>query len=103
LFALALTAEKPSLLTYTKCKAHKRTGEVPILRPRVWLYLDNNYPDEDAISRVTYADLQKKLDVVIVVGTTLKVKGAKELAKDIYTTVRQRDGIAVWVNLKAPT
>jgi NAD-dependent SIR2 family protein deacetylase len=73
------------------------------LRPRVWLYLDNNYPDEDAISRVTHADLQKKLDIVIVVGTALKVKGAKELAKDICTAVRQRGGIAVWINLKAPT
>ncbi len=73
------------------------------MRPRVWLYLDDNYPDEDAISRVTHADLQKKLDVVIVVGTALNVKGAKELAKDMCTAVRQRGGIAVWINLKAPT
>ena len=103
LFASALSAKKPSLPTCSECKAHKRTGEVPVLRPRVWLYLDDNYPDEDAISRVTHADLQKKLDVVIVVGTALKVKGAKELAKDMCTAVRQRGGIAVWINLKAPT
>jgi NAD-dependent SIR2 family protein deacetylase len=103
LFASALSAKKPSLPTCTECKAHKRTGEVPVLRPRVWLYLDGDYPDEDAISKVTHADLQKKLDVVIVVGTALKVKGAKELAKDMCTAVRQRGGIAVWINLKAPT
>ena len=88
LFALALTAEKQSLLTCTKCKTHKRTGEVPVLRPRVWLYLNDNYPDKDAISRVTYADLQKKLDMIIIVGIVLKVKEAKELAKNIYTIVR---------------
>jgi NAD-dependent histone deacetylase SIR2 len=57
LFASALSAKKLSLPTYTEYKAHKRIGEVPVLRPRVWLYLNDNYPDEDVINRVTRADL----------------------------------------------
>ncbi|TVY18846.1 NAD-dependent protein deacetylase [Lachnellula arida] len=85
------------------CKVHKRTGKVPVLRPRVWLYLDDDYPDADAISSVADADLQKKLDVVIVVGTALKIKSAKKLAKDMCIAVRRSGGIAVWINLKTPT
>jgi NAD-dependent histone deacetylase SIR2 len=105
LFASDLTGKKPkpSIPVCTECKANKRTGEVPVLRPRVWLYQDDNYPDGDAISKVTSADLQKELDVVIVVGTALKVPGAKKLAKDMCRRVRQCGGMAVWINLKAPT
>ena len=102
-FDPATFASESSLPPCTECKAHKRTGKVPVLRPRVWLYLDDDYPDADAISSVANADLQKKLDVVIVVGTALKIESAKKLAKDMCTAVRRNGGIAVWINLKAPT
>jgi NAD-dependent SIR2 family protein deacetylase len=103
LFASALSAKKPSLPICTECKPHKRTGEVHVLRPRLWLYEDHAYPDMDAIERVRDSDLQKKLDVVIVVGTALKVGGAKDLAKAMCTAVRRHGGIAVWINRKPPT
>lgn len=90
LFASDLTGKKPklSILVCTECKANKRIGEVPVLRLRVWLYQDDNYLDGDTISKVTSANLQKKLNVVIVVGTTLKVPRAKKLVKDMYRRVR---------------
>lgn len=102
-FDPALFASESSLPPCTECKVHKRTGKVPVLRPRVWLYLDDDYPDADAISSVANADLQKKPDLVIVVGTALKVGSAQKLAKALCTKVRQSGGIAVWINLKAPT
>ena len=102
-FDPALFALEPSGPRCTECKVSRRGGRVPVLRPRVWLYQDFHYPDADAISTVQHADLQKKPDLVVVVGTALKVDSARFLARDMCKAVRQNGGMAVWINLKAPT
>ena len=102
--------EEPFLTLCAECDSQERSIpalrpriSTPVLRPRIWLYDDHDYPDADAISKVQIADLRKKPDVVLVVGTALKVESAKKLAKDMCTAIHQSDGIAVWINLKAPT
>ncbi|KAG9242017.1 DHS-like NAD/FAD-binding domain-containing protein [Calycina marina] len=102
-FDPALFASESSLPSCTECKVHKLTGKAPVLRPRVWLYLDDDYPDANAIGSVADADLQKKFDLVVVVASALKVESAKKLMKDVCTAVRRGGGIAVLINLKAPT
>ncbi|KAK7535999.1 DHS-like NAD/FAD-binding domain-containing protein [Phyllosticta citribraziliensis] len=76
----------------------KRSHGIGRLRPRMVLYNENG-PDEDAIGRVTTADLRARPDAVIVVGTTLKVPGVRRIAREMINTVRDRkDGISIWVN-----
>ena len=73
----------PEPLYCTACEEDDRSnqGKRPqgqgFLRPRVWLYNEFGFPDEDAISEVTAADIRTKPDAVIVVGTALKVPSAK--------------------------
>ncbi|KAK7534612.1 DHS-like NAD/FAD-binding domain-containing protein [Phyllosticta citricarpa] len=78
--------------------AGKRSHGIGRLRPRMVLYNENG-PDEDAIGRVTTADLRARPDAVVVVGTTLKVPGVRRIAREMINTVRDRkDGISIWIN-----
>jgi NAD+-dependent protein deacetylase SIR2 len=85
-------------------KDHKRRKRQPIaLTPRIYLYEDNTFADIDAIQKVQAADTKKKVGAVIVVGTALKVVGAKKLAIDLCRRVRECGGFTAWINLKSPT
>ncbi|KAH6667733.1 DHS-like NAD/FAD-binding domain-containing protein, partial [Halenospora varia] len=75
---------------------------VPVTRPRIWLYNDFNYPDEEAITKVMAADFKAKPDAIIVVGTALKVASAKIFAQDICRAAHEYGGFTAWINLQAP-
>ena len=79
--------------------AGKRSLGIGRLRPRFVLYNEPN-PDQEAIGNVIRADLKAKPDAVIVVGTTLKVPGARNLVKDMCQVARgKKGGLTCWVNL----
>jgi NAD+-dependent protein deacetylase SIR2 len=98
------------LLDCTACKKEEedrlekgqREHGKGFLLPRVWLYNQFDFPDEDAIKKVKAEDIRKKPDAVIVVGTALKVPSAKHLARDMCRTAREAGGYTAWINLKAP-
>ncbi|KAI9655338.1 MAG: hypothetical protein M1821_005485 [Bathelium mastoideum] len=78
--------------------AGKRSHGIGRMRPRMVLYNEHN-PDDEAIGSVTQADLRKRPDALIVVGTTLKVPGVKRIVREMAKTVRgRRDGISIWIN-----
>lgn len=78
--------------------AGKRSHGVGKLRPRMVLYDESN-PDEEAIGSCTKADLRRRPDCIIVVGTTLKIPGVKRIVQETCKIVRNhRDGMAVWIN-----
>ena len=82
--------------------AGKRSHGVGRLRPRIVLYNEHN-PDEDAIGAVTRNDLKSRPDALIVVGTSLKVRGVRRIVKEMCGVVRgRRDGVTVWINSGAP-
>jgi hypothetical protein len=54
-------------------KSKRKPRKTPVARPRIWLYQDLDYPDTDAIDRVSAADMQGKPDTIIIAGTTLKI------------------------------
>ena len=100
-----------SLPCCTECEEQERKrliegkrsrSKIPVLRPRVWLYYNDDYPDADTISIVKEADFKASPEVVIVVGTGLKIPSAKMLARDMCAATRQGGGFAAWINLKAP-
>ena len=69
------------------------------LRPKILLYGENN-SDELAVEAVFKHDLQKGPDAIIVIGTCLKVPGARMLAKEFccMAKARRRPGITLWIN-----
>lgn len=78
--------------------AGKRSHGIGRLRPRIVLYNEHN-PDEDAIGAVSQADLKSRPDALIVIGTSLKVRGVRRIVKEMCGVVRgRRDGLTVWIN-----
>lgn len=77
----------------------KRSHGIGRLRPRMVLYNEYN-PDEDAIGKVSQADLRRVPDAVIVVGTSLKIPGLRRIVKELCQATRsKRDGFTAWINL----
>jgi NAD+-dependent protein deacetylase SIR2 len=82
--------------------AGKRSHGVGRLRPRMVLYNEHN-PDDEAIGAVVKADLLKRPDALIVVGTSLKVPGVKRIVREMCGVVRGRkDGLTIWINNDPP-
>ncbi|KAI1180669.1 DHS-like NAD/FAD-binding domain-containing protein [Nemania sp. FL0916] len=79
--------------------AGKRSHGIGRLRPRMVLYNEYN-PDEEAIANVFRADLRTRPDAIIVVGTSMKIPGVRNMVKDMCKKTRERrDGITAWINL----
>ena len=82
--------------------AGKRSHGIGKLRPRMVLYNESN-PDDEAIGAVVKADLHKRPDAVIVVGTSMEIPGVKRMVREMCGTVRdRRGGVAIWINRGAP-
>lgn len=82
--------------------AGKRSRGIGWLRPRMVLYNESN-PDEEAIGAVMAADLRKRPDALIVVGTTLQIPGMKRLVREMCSVIRGRqEGMTVWLNRDPP-
>ena len=82
--------------------AGKRSHGIGRLRPRMVLYNESN-PDDEAIGAVVKADLQKRPDAVIVVGTSMEIPGVKRMVREMCGIVRdRRDGVAIWINRGPP-
>ena len=78
--------------------AGKRSHGIGRMRPRMVLY-NEHHPDEDAIGAVSLSDIKASPDAVIVVGTTLKVPGARRIVKQLCVKARgKRNGLTVWIN-----
>jgi NAD-dependent SIR2 family protein deacetylase len=61
------------------------------------LYDEDTY-DADAIAEVWKIDAASEPDMLVVVGTTLKVGDAKKMVKDLAAAVKRRGGLCVWIN-----
>ena len=75
-------------------KRHRGIGR---LRPNVVLYGKEN-PNGDMIGKIAERDLRTGPDMVIVVGTGLKVPGARRLIREFCRSVKSRGGLAIWIN-----
>jgi len=81
----------------------KRSRGIGRLRPRIVLYGEAN-PDEDVIGETVEKDLQKPIDAVLVVGTTMKVPGMKRLVTEFSRAAKARPASTViWVSKEAPS
>ncbi|KAI9201957.1 DHS-like NAD/FAD-binding domain-containing protein [Polychytrium aggregatum] len=76
----------------------KRSAAVGMLRPNIVLY-NEHHRNGDMIADFATYDLKRKPDLLIVMGTSLKVHGIKRLVKDIAKTVHElKQGKVIFIN-----
>lgn len=73
------------------------TGNVGVLRPNIVLY-GENHPQSEIITTGLNSDMKTRPDLLIIMGTSLKVHGVRTLVKSISKVVHSRGGIVVLVN-----
>ena len=82
--------------------AGKRSHGIGRLRPRMVLYHEGN-PDDESIGKVMTSDFRARADALIVVGTSMEIRGVKTFVKKMCPEVRKRrDGITIWINRSPP-
>ena len=79
----------------------KRQRGIGRLRPNVVLYGEDN-PNGDIIGGLAEQDLETGPDAVFVVGTALKVPGARKLVRELCRAAKAWGGMIVWINKDAP-
>lgn len=81
----------------------QRSHGVGKMRPRIVLYNEHN-PDEEAIASVMNADVRSRPDVLIVVGTSMKIPGVRCLVRNLCKVIRsRRNGTTIWINNEPPS
>ncbi|CAJ2512476.1 Uu.00g054910.m01.CDS01 [Anthostomella pinea] len=80
----------------------KRALGVGKLRPDIVLYGEDN-PQNDLISRIWKHDVSAGPDLLLILGTSLRVHGLKAMVKDFAKSVHSRGGKVVFVNLTKPS
>jgi hypothetical protein len=72
---------------------------VGTLLPNIVLYNDPTpHPSTTTTSTFLSADKGRKLDLLLIIGTSLKVHGIKKLVKDFAKTVHANNGSVIFVN-----
>lgn len=80
-----------------------RATSVGTLRPSIVLY-DEQHPLGDDIGDLQTYDIGRNPDLLLIMGTSLKVHGLKRVVKEFAKTVHSRkDGLVVFVNATPPS
>jgi NAD+-dependent protein deacetylase SIR2 len=81
--------------------ARENLGRRPLgmgqLRPNIVLSGDD-HPEEEEIIAMAHETLRMRPDLVLVVGTRLKIPGCRRLAEELCSDVLSRGGATVWIN-----
>lgn len=73
------------------------TGNIGILRPNIVLY-GENHPQSEILAKGLNIDIGMKCDLLLIMGTSLKVDGVKKLVRSIAKGVHERGGHVIFVN-----
>lgn len=96
--------------TCPQCQIHghervrlgKRQLTMGTLRPSIVLY-NEEHPEGDLIGKLQMTDLRKKPDLMIVMGTSLKIPALKRFIKQAAKLIHNKQGQVVFINRTAPT
>lgn len=72
------------------------------LRPSIVLY-DEPHPLGEEIGGLQAYDLGRRPDILLVMGTSLKVHGLKRVVREFAKAVHAKKGLVVFINLTPPT
>ncbi|ODV67071.1 DHS-like NAD/FAD-binding domain-containing protein [Hyphopichia burtonii NRRL Y-1933] len=73
------------------------TGNIGMLRPDIVLY-GENHPQSEIISKGLSLDMSLKSDLLIIMGTSLKVDGIKKLVRNLSKTIHDKGGLVIFIN-----
>ncbi|KIM88645.1 hypothetical protein PILCRDRAFT_62275 [Piloderma croceum F 1598] len=93
LFNAGSAPDCPECVTRSEARVARsaRPLKIGTLRPAIVLY-DEPHPLGDDIGTIQTADISRKPDMLIIMGTSLKVHGLKKLVKDFAKTVHASNG-----------
>ncbi|KAI1451758.1 DHS-like NAD/FAD-binding domain-containing protein [Annulohypoxylon moriforme] len=80
----------------------KRALGVGKLRPDIVLY-GEEHPQSDLISPIVQHDLSAGPDLLLILGTSLRVHGLKVMVKEFAKAVHKKGGQVVFINLTKPS
>jgi len=75
----------------------KRTWTIGTLRPDIILY-GEEHPDSTWLAERQHEDIELKPDVLLVMGTALKVPGCRQMVQEFARVVHERGGRVICVN-----
>lgn len=76
----------------------RRAVRCGIMRPDIVLY-NEPHPHGELIAEYLTCDMNRRLNLLLVMGTSLKVVGLKKMVKDLARAVHQQpDGLVIFVN-----
>ncbi|CAK7897282.1 NAD-dependent histone deacetylase Hst3p [[Candida] anglica] len=75
----------------------RMTGNIGLLRPSIVLY-GENHPQAEFLARGLSTDLRSRPDLLIIMGTSLKVDGVKKLVRSLASSIHDKGGKIVFVN-----
>jgi hypothetical protein len=78
-------------------RGKRMTGSVGLLRPNIVLY-GENHPFSDIITTGLNSDLKQRPDLLIVMGTSLKVHGVKQIVNSMSKIIHHRGGKVILIN-----
>lgn len=73
------------------------TGNIGFLRPDIVLY-GENHPQSEILAKGLNIDMSMKCDLLLIMGTSLKVDGVKKLVRSLSKSIHDRDGKVIFVN-----
>lgn len=73
------------------------TGNVGLLRPAIVLY-GENHPQAEILAQGLNCDVRARPDMLIIMGTSLRVDGVKKLVKTLASAVHDKGGKVIFVN-----
>ncbi|KAF3065970.1 NAD-dependent histone deacetylase HST3 [Daldinia childiae] len=80
----------------------KRALGIGKLRPDIVLY-GEEHPQSDLISPIVQHDLSVGPDLLLILGTSLKVHGLKVMVKEFAKAVHNKGGKVIFINLTRPS
>ena len=86
----------------TRQNSGKRATNVGTLRPNVVLY-GEEHPRAELVGSLSEADIRAAPDMMIILGTSLRVHGLKRIVKEFAKAVHAKGGSVIFVNNTAPT
>lgn len=105
--ALTMSGEQPQCphcagATAAREEKGKRALGIGALRPDIVLY-GEEHPQAELISSIVQHDLSVGPDLMLVLGTSLKVHGLKVMVREFAKAIHQKGGKVVFINFTQPS
>ena len=78
-------------------KLGKRPLTIGTLRPNILLFGETTHPSVAVVKSIE-VDLSKRVDLLLIIGTSLKVDGMKTLVKHFAKVVHSNKGVVIFLN-----